>query len=206
MLYKLQWIAPVLLCFSLVSCVGTKIRDWQADEFADTQGEWTFYRWEAPALARTDQGKQDQLATANAMVEFDSALRRHVNARLRALGYKVSATEADFEVAYRVGNEEVVGLPGPASLSARDAAEKIFAGPNAEYEVSSKFYTHHTLGYHEISHLKLSLYDTGHQRIVWESSASRLVEDPNASPAKIDREVENAVRGMLADFPRAASR
>ena len=202
---KLRWIGPALLGLALASCVGTKIRSWQADEFAVVQGEWKYFRWEEAALTRVD-GAQDTLAVADAMVEFDSALRRHVNERLRALGYRARAAGADFEVAYRVGNEEVVGLPGPASTSARDAAERIFAGPNAEYEVSSKFYTHHTLGYHEVSHLKLSLYDASRKRIVWESTASRLVEDPNASSAKVARDVERAVRGMLADFPRVASR
>jgi hypothetical protein len=201
---NLRWIIPALMGLALTSCVATKIRSWRADEFAMVQESWRYYRWDDPALQRL--GTEQQLETADAMVEFDAALRRHVNDRLRALGYRVRATDAQFVVAYRVGSEEVVGLPGPADTSARDAAERIFAGPNAEYEVSSKFYTHHTLGYHEISHLKLSFYDTRQKRIVWEGTASRLVEDPNASPAKIDREVGQAVNGLLADFPPAARR
>ena len=202
MAHKLMSICLTMLVLILTGCLGIKVRSWQADEFSRVQEAWRYYRWEDPALVQPRSGDSEVLRTQSDMVAFDSALREHVDRRLRALGYQLSEHRAKFEVDYRVGNEALVGLPGP-DPSARDAAERIFAGPNAEYEVSSKFYTHPTLGYHEISHLKLSLYDIGSKRIVWESSASRLVDNPNADAAQIRSKVDQAVSRLLADFPSA---
>jgi hypothetical protein len=200
MAHRAILIGLAVVTLSLTACFGAKIHFWQADEFTEFQRDWVYYRWEEPPVVDAHSDDGQVLETATSMVAFDRELRKQVDERLQALGYRVSASQARFEVDYRVGNEAVVGLAGP-DPSARDAAERIFAGPNAEYEVSSKFYTHRTLGYHEISHLKLSLYDVASKRVVWESSASRLENDGQGDAQKMSNVIDRSVQKMLRDFP-----
>jgi hypothetical protein len=173
----------VLLATALgAACVGIKVRPEQAAQFAASQQAWRSYRWQEPPL--------------------DAAVRAHAERVLNARGYRQDPLAAQFEVDYRVGGETEVGLPGPASPN--DFNEQLLAGPNAEYEVSSRFYTHRTLGYHEITHLRLTFFDVATQRIVWAATASRLVDNPQASTAKVGQIIGQAVDKMLADFPVAA--
>jgi hypothetical protein len=179
----------------LVACIGTSMKSWQADQFVELQPGWYYYRWADPPLPATGQ-YQDHI------LSVDRAVREQLNLMLSARGYQQHQQRAQFEVDYRVGDESVVGLPGP--LSPTDEPERIFAGPNAEYEVSSRFYTHRTLAYHQVSHLRLSLYDIQTKRIVWESSASKLVDDPGASAAKVSDGIAKTTRKIFKDFPPAS--
>ena len=186
----------VLLATALgAACVGIKVRPEQAAQFAASQQAWRSYRWQEPPL---------DAATASSanLAAVDAAVRAHAERVLNALGYRQDPLAAQFEVDYRVGGETEVGLPGPASPN--DFNEQLLAGPNAEYEVSSRFYTHRTLGYHEITHLRLTFFDVATQRIVWAATASRLVDNPQASTAKVGQIIGQAVDKMLADFPVAA--
>lgn len=182
------WCGLVLL---VAGCLSTRTETWQANQFEQLQASWRYYRWSSPPLP--DRGDDD------AMPIIDRALRAQLDSTLAARGYLKDPGLAQFAVDYRVGGDAVVGLPGV--LSPTDVAERIFAGPNAEYEVSSQFYTHRTLGYHEFGHLKLSFYDIGSKRIVWESRASRLIDYPNADPARVAAGVTAATKKLLQDFP-----
>lgn len=174
-------------------CLSTRTQTWQADDFERLQQGWRYYRWASPPLPDGEAGRS--------MVAIDRALRAQLDATLAAHGYRMDPGLAHFAVDYRIGGESAVGLPG--LLSPTDEAERIMAGPNAEYEVSSRFYTHRTLGYQEFGHLKLSVYDIGSKRIVWESRASKLVDDPGDSPARLAAEVSDSTRKLLRRFPAA---
>lgn len=184
----------------VAACLGTKTRTWQGEEFAALQPGWLYYRWEGPPL--TAEGKyQDNLMT------IDHALRQEVDAALAKGGYQRDGQRAQFELDYRIGDESSVGQAGQSyPMSPREEFERTLAGPNAEYEVSSRFYTHHTLGYHQVSHLKLTVYDIGSSRIVWESSASKLVDDPTASAEKVGERIGSTARKLIGGFPAAGQR
>lgn len=187
--------AVCLLLVSVLSgCIGTKTDTWHGESFTELQPGWRYYRW---ASAPLEAGaRQDN------MLLVDSLVRQQIDNSLTALGYKYDEELAQFEVDYRVGDESVLGGVGP--LSPTDEADRIMAGPNAEYQVSSNFYTHRTLDFHQISHLKLSFYDIGSKRIEWQTSASKLVDNPNASAADVSAAVTKTARKMMRSFPRAA--
>ena len=185
-----------LMVLVLSGCLSTRTQTWQAEEFEQRQQGWHYYRWSSPPLPEGRAGA--------AMVAIDRAVRAQGDATLAARGYRNDPSLAQFAVDYRIGGDSVVGLPGP--LSPTDEAERILAGPNAEYEVSSRFYTHRTLGYQEFGHLRLTVYDIGSKRIVWQSSASKLVDDPGASPARLAAQISDSTSKLLRQFPSAAPR
>lgn len=188
---------PVIaLCTALilVGCIGTRLQFWQSEAFTEQQGVWRYYRWEDQPLV-ADASSRDNIAIV------DSAVRNELGLLLGQKNYLEDAARAQFEVDYRVGDESAVGQQG--LLSPTDHYERIKAGPNAEYEVSSRFYTHRTLGYHEVSHLKLTFYDIESRRIVWQGSASKLVDDPTASESKVQTAAVDAIRKMMRKFPPA---
>ena len=187
----------LLMAAALVACIGTRLQSWQSDQFAELQSGWHYYRWADPPLPAAGQ-YQDHI------LSVDRAVREQLKLMLSDRGYREHQQQAQFEVDYRVGDEPHVGLPGP--LSPTDEPERIFAGPNAEYEVSSRFYTHRTLAYHEVGHLRLSLYDIQTKRVVWEGSASKLVDDPDASAAKVADGIARTTRKIFRDFPPARQR
>lgn len=191
MVKKTAWCGLMVLL--VAACLSTRTQTWQADQFEQLHPGWLYYRWASAPLQGPDAD--------DAMPVIDRALRAQLDSTLADLGYRQEPELAQFAVDYRIGGESVVGLPGP--LSPTDEAERIFAGPNAEYQVSSQFYTHRTLDYHEFSHLKLSVYDIGSKRIVWESSSSKLVDYPNANPARLAADVAAATRKLLQGFPAA---
>ncbi len=191
-----KWAGYGLMVLVLSGCVSTRTQTWQADEFEQRHQHWRYYRWSSSPLPEGQAGE--------AMVAIDRAVRAQLDATLTERGYQRDSTLAQFAVDYRIGGDSAVGLPGP--LSPTDEAERILAGPNAEYEVSSRFYTHRTLGYQEFGHLKLSVYDIGSKRIVWQSSASKLVDDPGASPARLATEMSESTRKLLQQFPAAVPR
>lgn len=184
----------LLLAAVLVSCIGTRTQSWQSEQFSALQSDWRYYRWVDPPLP-VDGDYQDHVQ------RIDQAVRAQIDAMLGMRGYQHQAQRAQFEVDYRIGDESVVGLPGP--LSPTDEPERILAGPNAEYEVSTRFYTHRTLAYHEVSHLKLSLFDIATRRIVWQRSASKLVDDPGASAEKVSADIAAATKKLFKGFPAA---
>ena len=183
-----------MLAAALVSCIGTRTRSWQSEQFPALQPDWRYYRWVDPALP-VEGDYQDHIQ------RIDQAVRAQIDAMLDKRGYQCDPQRAQFEVDYRIGDESVVGLPGP--LSPTDEPERIFAGPNAEYEVSTRFYTHRTLAYHEVSHLKLSLFDIATKLIVWQRSASKLVDDPGASADKVSADIAAATKKLFKVFPAA---
>jgi hypothetical protein len=185
------WLLSALL---LLGCIGTRIQSWQADEFARVQPRWHYYRWADPPLAAPGNYQET-------MLSIDRAVRGQLDTLLAERGYVQHAQRAQFEVDYRLGDESVVGLPGP--LSPTDEPERILAGPNAQYQVSSRFYTHRTLDYHEVSHLRLTVYDIQSRRIVWQRSASKLVDNPSASAASVGDRAGKTTRKLLKGFPAA---
>ena len=185
----------LLLAVALVSCIGTRTQSWQSQQFDALQADWRYYRWVDPPLPVAGD-YQDHIQ------RIDQAVRAQLDAMLEQRGYQCDSQLAQFEVDYRIGDESVVGLPGP--LSPTDEPERIFAGPNAEYEVSSRFYTHRTLAYHEVSHLKLSLFDIASKRIVWQRSASKLVDDPGASADKVSADIAAATNKLFNSFATAS--
>lgn len=189
---RINLILSSVVAIFIVGCTGIKVESEQARDFEQIQLAWRSYRWQEPPLEDTD-GRLEGLLVV------DRTVRAHADRLLAGLGYRVVAQGAQFEISYRLGDEAVVGLP--ALLSPRDMSERILAGPNAEYEVSSRFYTHRNLAYHEISHLQLSFFDIGTNRIVWASRASRVVDDPQAGPEKVSREIGRTVDKMLRKFP-----
>lgn len=183
----------LLVVVLVAACASTKVQTWQSKGFEQVQGNWVFYTWGAPALT-------DEETYSEGIRVIDKATRRHVNAQLAALGYVEDFNRAQFEVDYRVGSESVVGgVGGP--MSPRDVHERALAGPNAEYEVSSAFYTHRTLGYHEFSKLKITLYDRDSRLIVWEGLASKLVDNPQAGEEQVRAMVGRAVDKVLRQLP-----
>lgn len=188
------WIVLVIGLFA--GCASTRVDTWQSDDFTRAQQSWRFYTWGAPALVDGE--------TYSAEIRLlDSTIRDHAERRLASLGYIEDASRAQFELDYRIGEDSFVSLPGP--LSSRDAQERAFAGPNAEYEVSSEFYTHRTLAYHEVSRLKLTFYDVSSRRIVWQATASKLVDNPQASDDKVRQMVGHGTDKILKQFPPAGS-
>jgi hypothetical protein len=140
------------------------------------------------------------------MLAVDHALREQVDSALVARGYVQRQDMAQFELDYRIGDTASAGQAGPSwPLSPREEYQRIMAGPNAEYEVSSRFYTHQTLGYHEVHSIKLTVYDIASSRIVWESTASKLVDDPGASPEKVGQIVAKSTRKIIRNFPGVAA-
>lgn len=195
----LHRLIPVL-CTTLLlgGCLGIKTSQWQATGFAAAQPGWQYYRWDDPPLSGDEHG--------DGMVVVDSALRQQVDQSLAALGYREDPQRAQFELDYRVGDTAEAGQTGPSyPMGPREEFERVMAGPNAEYEVSSRFYTHQTLGYHQVSHLKLTIYDIASSRILWEASSSKLVDDPNASAQRVASQVAKATRKMLKPFPAAVA-
>ena len=190
-----KWAGYGLLTVALAGCLSTRTQTWHADEFEQRQSEWRHYRWSSAPLAAGQAGAR--------MLAVDQAVRAEVDAKLAARGYHRDPSQAQFAVDYRIGGDSQVGLTGP--LSPTDEAERIFAGPNAEYEVSSKFYTHRTLGYQEFGHLRLSVYDIASKRIVWQGSASKLVDDPGASPQRLAAEISNSTGKLLQSFPSVSA-
>lgn len=195
MFMKIKLVSVLLAAALAAACVGIKVRPEQAPEFARAHPGWQTYRWQEPPLDPAS-------ATSANLAVVDAAVRSHAEQVLASLGYRLDPLAPQFELDYRIGDETAVGLAGYASPT--DFTEGMFAGPNSEYEVNSRFYTHRTLGYQEISHLRLTCFDVATQRIVWAATASRLVDDPQASAQKIDRVIGHAVHKMLADFPAAA--
>lgn len=189
--------AALLVGVALAGCVGIKVRTEEAPGFAAAQGAWRSYRWEQGPLGAAS-GSADELAV------IDRSVRQQVERTLAGLGYRLVEGEAEFEVDYRIGGEALVGLRG-YSLSPRDIAERVFAGPNAEYEVSSRFYTHRSLGYHEIAFLRLTFYDVSSRRIVWSAIARQLVDDPQAGPEQVSVDIARSVQKMLRRLPPVAS-
>ena len=187
------WI--VLVVGLLAGCASTRVDTWQSADFEHARQAWQFYAWGAPALV--------DAATYSAEIRlFDSAIRDHADRKLASLGYIEDSSRAQFELDYRIGADTVVSLPGP--LSPRDIPERMAAGPNAEYEVSSAFYTHRVLAYHEVSRLKLTFYDVPSRRIVWQATASKLVDNPQASDARVRQIIGDATDKFLQKLPQAA--
>lgn len=185
-------LATVTIIVALLSgCLSTHVQVWQADNF-DTQN-YRYYRWASPPLA-AEKGISADMAVV------DATVRKEVDRALAQKGYR-RGEPAAFEVDYRVGGETLISRPGP--LTPRDVGDRIRAGPNAEYEVSSDFTTHRVMDVLEIRKILVTVLDTGSEKTVWEGVAARPVDAADSSAAAIARSVRTAVDKLMHRFPVA---
>ena len=177
----------------LTGCLSTHVRVWQADNF-DPQN-YRNYHWASPPLTGESGISPDMSA-------IDATVRREVDRALAQKGYS-RGEPAAFEIDYRVGGETLISRPGP--LTPREVGDRVRAGPNAEYEVSSDFTTHRVNDVLEIRRILVTVLDTDTEKTVWEGVAARPVDTAGSSARAIARSVRTAVDKLMRRFPVAGA-
>jgi len=117
---------------------------------------------------------------------MDAQIKRAIDAQLAAKGLTKADATADLDVDYQTALSKVQQWE-----AYEDWSDTTFGG--------QRFPQHRQVTI-EVGTLVLDMYDTAAKQLVWTGRAHKTV-DPNSSPRDRQKNLDKAVKALLADFP-----
>lgn len=179
---RLAWL---LVAGLLVACSGIDTQVEASSGFRSS--DYRHYAWATPPL-------NDSLDTQ--LLKVDRTVRAAVDDELHKQGFSLVANNvADALLDYRLASQMSVSQPG--SNSPRDdAARSMDLNRNSATNVA--IYNHPTLPYLERVELLLSIQARRSGNIVWQGSASKVVDNADSGESFSRADIQRAVALLLA--------
>lgn len=184
--------AILTLTLLVASCSGVEVRPAPIDTFA--AGNYTYYSWRSEPLPNT-ANSQDP------MYLMDPILRSAVDAELRAKGYVLDTTRAQFSVDYIYAS----GLRmGERSAEASNITPYPSVNPNRQIDQAVVDNAYALGGVRETSNIALQFNDATSKKEVWHVILTKIVENVNKVDKKEMRSsLQRGVREALSSLPSA---
>ena len=182
------------LALALAACSGTETRPADTSDFA--AGNYRYFKWRSEPL-------QNSANSSDPVYVLDPILRRTVNTSLADKGFVLDEERAQFSVDYffAAGMRE-----GKKSQAATNITPYPTVLPNRLPDGATVDNAYALGGVKKTSNIALQFNDVQRNQEVWHVIITKIVEDANmADTARLERNVQKAVRQGLRDLPDAQS-
>jgi hypothetical protein len=181
-------VLPLFLCLAIVTGACSPIRSifYDYNRAIDFSGLRT-YDW---IPIPTEMQKKEALMLKR--------IKKAVNSRLEAKGFKITKGESDFLIATNFGQREKLRLHdwGYPHYRRHRRYDYYDIGPYYGGRVTSFYYREGALF--------LDFIDTGSKEVIWKGVATVYLSK-DLTPEKIDKIVDEAVEKILVNFPPATT-